>query len=33
MYKDDGEITFYTILIMLAIGFILLCFEGAGATQ
>ena len=33
MYKNDGEITFYTILIMLAIGFILLCFEGCWSNS
>lgn len=27
MYKNDGEATFYTILIFIVISFILLCFE------
>jgi len=33
MYKHDGETTFYTILIFIVIGFILLCFESCWSNS
>lgn len=33
MYRHDGETTFYTILIFIVIGFILLCFESCWSNS
>lgn len=33
MYKHDDEATFYTVLIFIVIGFILLCFESCWSNS